>query len=266
MNHTKRKLLGVLGLGLALTALAPEAHARRGLGRANYSLSVAGGIASSSKSLAAFQNPAALIYGDSLDLDLHAAESGGDLGFGAGVLFGGLDWGGVIGAQHFTGDRNSTRAYYGLAASIRQMKLAFGLSGRTQISPGSGTEFDLGMLVNPMGEVRLGFTLSDLSGGISALGAGIAYEAASSLTLVADVTSDTDFDFVSVAPGVLIGNQNAAFTLGYGIKAKGEGFGSHAFHEKWMGGLTLRLGKVQWTAHYQQPSFAKYYTSLTIDF
>lgn len=257
-----------LGVGIALLVLttAPS-EARTGLGRGGYSLSAAGGIVSSSKNLAAFQNPAALIYGDSLDIDLQLMDTGsGDLGFGGGLMFGGMDWGGVVGLQHLSHGAGTTRAYYGIAGTVRQFKTAFGISGRTEIDGGSGTTIDIGALINPTDPFRVGLTAFGVNDGFNAFGAGVAYDLSSSITLLADGTAANDADLLALAPGIRIGNQNAAATLSYGLKAKGATFSSPVIHEEVMAGFTLKLGKVQWAGYYQQPAFARYYTTVTFDF
>jgi hypothetical protein len=229
-------------------------------------LSVGGGIAHPSATTAITENPAGLIYNSDLRI-LASSDAGNNsfnpLGANGHFFLGNGAVGGGIGLrnQHTFNTATDVNLDFGLAAEINALKLAFGVSGSYRVATlgatggGGGTPgLNIGVLINPTGEIHGGLTLFDVLGGVNALGGGIAWDVNSFATLALDAaTTPTAFQAWSLKPGLQIHVLQVQLSASYGFALAGGG--------SWLrGGGTLGLGvRMGGNLHFQA-----YYNELNL--
>lgn len=223
-------------------------------------VSVAGGIAMPSYSTSYMQNAAGLVFTPGTNLIL---QGGGDSTFANQTFRGGLAYGngsiGIGGGVTYGNPSAATGAYYGLGFGIPSARMAFGISGTTGLSPSTDSAINAGMIISPSTAFSLGFTAMGLTTGISEIGAGLAINLGSSASLVVDSAFSNSLAFLTIQPGLRVGNANASLTVSYG-----SGSGSTQLNNNdFSAGASLKLGsKVNWELYYNR--FATYYTGFAI--
>lgn len=259
------KKLSLAVVSILALATVPSAHAYGGGGSAMDLVSAAGGIAHSSQVLSLIQNPAGLALGSGNTADIHGFDQGdlsNNWGLGGDVLLGGGSWGGGVGVDHFSASPGSTDIRYGLGVKVQD--LSVGISGSTGIQNGGGTNFNIGARYDLNQQLTLAATLFGLDQGPTSYGFGAEYKLNQNVSLLSDLSADSGFNHLALAPGILIGNEMAAITYSYGF-ALSNGFYSSSFQEKSMVGVVLKLQSVRINFYYHEPSFADYYVALGFD-
>ena len=227
-------------------------------------ISVSGGIAMPSFSTAPASNAAGIVGTPGTNLILQA---GTDSALGNPLFEGGLAYGnGVIGlgaGGTYTTSGAATGAYFGLGFALEKIMTKLGFSGNIGISPSSGSSFNLGLLFQPSALLNLGFTVIGLSnaGGPGELGMGLGLKFSQNVSFVVDSTFSKALSFLSVQPGLKVGNESASLMVSYG-----SGSGSTQLNNNAVAvGGALRFGsRLLWEIYYNK--FATYYTGFAFQF
>jgi hypothetical protein len=244
----------------------------------NHILSVGGGIASPSVTSALGENPAGLSNNQTSKI-LGQMAAGNDelnpLGYGGGFFFGNGSVGGGVALQGFNNNTNGSTGSilllnWGLAADIPGLNIAWGFTGTRTIrksgevrGTGSGTTWcvDTGIIFNPKGDSRVGFTLFQVLDDIDAVGAGWAYDLSAWATFALDATYTTTAKTTVAKPALSIQLPGFQISSGYGVRVQGDNW-------SWIRqGLSLGVGvplgrTLGFQAYYNQ--LALYYGGLTI--
>jgi len=272
------KLLFALLLVFTSTpALARSSYGGYGSGtyETSHLMSAAAGIASPSATTSLFENPAGLVYNEDFKLGLAGASSNNQfnpIGASGTLYLGNGLVGGAIGAQTFSAYQNNAGTVglvnYGLAVDIRPLGFALGVAGSylvqtlgagAGVNPAAPWGLNVGIIGNPTGEVRGGITAFDVLGGVSALGAGLAWDPNGFATLAVDATTNLQFQGTTVIPGISIHVSAVQLKAAYGFGVDNFA-GSYARR-----GGTLGLGiqmspYFHWQFYYNE--LALYYASL----
>jgi hypothetical protein len=202
-----------------VSILASPAFAGGGAGR--HALTVGGGVSSPSgvNSLLG-ENPAGLVYNQRFSLFGEGFTQGDGLdniGFGGHVLMGASGVGAGVGMRSYDGGNSrSNQLDFGLGAYANPLKTAIGVNGTYDLD-GGGTNFNVGMIFDPMGQFRVGAVIYGVSGGIDEVGAGIAYDINPDATLSVDASSTTELEGLSFKPALGVNVQQVQLTVGYGF-------------------------------------------------
>lgn len=261
MTRIKNLATRVL-IGLILTS---GAHAAS---EGAYALSVSGGIAAPGRTLSLVENPAGLIYNRQFHLVAQGAtnnSSADPLGLAGGLFIGN----GVVGAAaNYVSANGASLARFGGSAYLSPLKIALGLSSGTDIDStggpviGASTSTDIGILYDPFGKTRVGFTAFGLDGGVDHYGLGVAHNLSADFFVVADAVSNADLDQIRVKPGLGVTQNAFQVTVGYGFDARSEGGTNRRMADGFAAGLGLRLTQ---NAHLQfyYNQIAKYAAALS---
>jgi hypothetical protein len=251
-----------IAIGL-LSSLLPAAPAYAKGNITSHELAVGGGYSSPTANTNPGENPAGLVYGQGNRLQGTVSSEMSDfspLDFGGNLFFGNGSAGGRLGATRLT---NDTEFNLGLAAMVKSLKLAFGVSATWLKDPGA--DLDLGVLFNPMGGLRAGVTaLSVLGGGIDGYAGGVATDLSSNASFAIDASVDSSFKGLRLKPGFGISLSEIQLTANYGLKIDDtnpsslrDGFGM---------GVAFDIGrKLQASFHYNT-IVAKYLAQLAYSF
>lgn len=259
---------------LALFA-AFRANAQEGL---HHNLSIAGGIAHPSESLALSQNPAGLVYTKAtrVHLSLEQGRDQGPVGLGGGLLGGTETVGGGIFLRDYNTEPGSVSRIYlfnmGLGVMVSPLNLAFGIAATKTLgkrdpldSTNSCTNWcvDAGVLFNPAGAFRFAANVTQLSDSNYLVGGGVATDATQELVLVADAQTDTQKGTMVVKPGLGIFIQGIQVTGSYGFRLWGNR--EAGIRQGWGAGLSANFIQNVLLEFYMN-QFTHYYFGATLAF
>jgi hypothetical protein len=217
-------------------------------------LTVAGGVASPSKTTALEENPAGLTYNTSPELlGFVSSESNNfnPLEYGLNYFTGNGMVGGALGLKRSSAD--STSINFGLAADLLSKNFSLGFAGSYTFGSGghsSGWNGNLGAILFPQADLRFGVTAYHVIGGVNTLGFGVAYDANSSATLALDAAYGTSTQGLTLKPGAMIRLSDLQLSAGYGIVASN---GGAYFTEGFSAGLGFNISRsAHLEAYYSQ--------------
>lgn len=228
-----------LGLDLCLLSYSTLGWALEGSDdlEVSHLLSVGGGISSPSVTSSLVENPAGLAFNQQTKFMAEGAATNSGLNpIGIGGLFflGNGSVGGGLGVQTYNGQGNNagniTLFNFGISAKVPNMNVAIGAAGSYVISQSgvpaypNGTTLDsnVGMIVNPDGDVHFGVTAFDVLNGVDAVGAGVSANASDWATFSVDgIMNPQGETGKTVKPAMGIHLASFQFTLGYGIGLDG---------------------------------------------
>ncbi|HEX4924646.1 MAG TPA: hypothetical protein VFV50_11190 [Bdellovibrionales bacterium] len=242
----------------------------------HHNLSIAGGIAHPSDSLALSQNPAGLIYGKStrVHLSLEQGRDQGPVGLGGGMIAGTETVGGAVFLRDYNTEPGSVSRIYlfnlGMGVTVSPLNLAFGIAASKTLgkrdpldSTNSCTNWcvDAGVIYNPAGAFRVAANLTQLSDSNYLLGGGVAYDATQELVLVADAQTDTQKNTMVLKPGIGIFIQGIQVTGSYGFRAWGSR--EAGLRQGWGAGLSASFIQNMLIEFYTN-QFTHYYLGATL--
>lgn len=180
-------------------------------------LSVSGGIAIPSSSTALMTNPAGLVLGKKKRVVVQAAANDiwSETAYRVGAMNSNESYSFAVLVDHdsyFSSARTGAR--YGLAVGTE--KMSFGFSGYSILRNGSGSYFNLGLLLNPGEELSFGAVMKGLGSGYNEFGLGATFAAGKGFAIVLDGVANSDFSQKSIKPGIKVGTQSAALSVSYG--------------------------------------------------
>jgi hypothetical protein len=197
-------------LVLSTSALASEVDTAR-------ALSLAGGIASPSRTSALLQNPAGLTLNERTRI-LGTLNSDNDnfdpLSYGGGVFLGNGTVGGGAEIQRI--DSARTDLDLGVGFMVSDISLGVHLNHDLSAS-GAGWRTDLGAIFNTKGKWRIGAEIFNAFDGVSGFGAGLATNLSSDVTFAVDASTNQDVKGLVVKPAIGVDLKVVQFTYGYGI-------------------------------------------------
>lgn len=189
------------------------------------------------------------------------------IGYGGSLLIGNGTVGAGVGISHLNGggalmsSGDALRLRWGVAADIKPLNFALGVAGSHTLKSGAGDPyFDVGVILNPGGQQRIGITAFGLNSGVESIGGGFAYDVASSATITLDGTYTPDTRTLVAKPTLAISVEKIRVSAGYGFRASGSS-------ESWLrrdfaAGLGYEFNhQVSLEAYYNQ--MAKYFIGLT---
>lgn len=204
-----------------------------------YSLTVGGGVASPSSMAFFGENPAGLVYNVGANMLGYLAtdqQYPNLLSNGLSFMAGNGLAAASIGVQSFNNASDSggaiTRANFGVATFVDRLNVAVGLNGSYRFTaPGDSIDpalsptwaADAGLLFNPYGPIRFGFTAYNLDQGVTALGAGISAHVNSVSVLSLDASTDNHGQGLTVKPGIGVHAGAMNLTYAYGMQANKNG-------------------------------------------
>jgi hypothetical protein len=194
------------------------------------------------------QNPAGLAYNQTTKLQGGLAfDDNGDSARGSGgILTGNGEYGaGIEYSKYNAGEfyDNDAVLNFGAAARISSLSTTVGLSGHDYLNNGTGSSnssYDLGVLINPMQNVRIGAMLPDFTNGLHVIAAGLTYMVDPAADLVIDGAYQNDGNELMVKPGLTLRANNmlqATAAYGFHINGADDVFLYHGFS----GGVGIRL-------------------------
>lgn len=252
----KTVLTLILFFAIAPSAFAQGVRAVKG-GNYSHTLMAGGGIAHPSATTAIGTNPAGLIYNTGMRLSHGSAiddSRSGTIGQQGLLLGGNSFFGAAVGIsdyQNTAADPNGfstvgsgTLFQGGWAGHIQKSRLAFGMSlvapitgGRIVQNSGSstanqpapsftnqGAAVNAGVIFDPFGSTRFGFSLLGMSGGIETIGFGLAFDIVDNVSLVGDLIYSKSSKSMDVIPGLNFSTQYFSLSANYGSRMMGDGW------------------------------------------
>jgi hypothetical protein len=242
-----------------------------------HNLSIAGGIAHPSESLAISQNPAGLIYPAKLKthFSMEQGRDQGPVGFGGGLLLGTETVGGGIYLRDYNTDPASVSKIYlfdvGLGVLFEPLNAAIGIGasktlGRrdpmTDLNSCSNWCIDAGILFNPRGPTRIATNVIQISDSNYLLGGGVARDVSEQLSFVLDAQVDTQKATMVFKPGLGIFIDGIQLTGSYGFRAWGSQ--EAGIRQGWSAGVSTNVLKDVIIEVYLN-QFTYYYFGVTLN-
>jgi hypothetical protein len=139
--------------------------------------------------------------------------------YGLGYFTGNGSVGGALSIGGRTEDSSTVdRVELGLAAEFPSARFSLGVSGRYYLDQGSASaNGNLGLILNPEGDLRVGVVAYDLAGSPDSYGAGIAFDPSTLATLLIDLRTGSKLKGLSLKPAFAIRSGGLHLTLGYGF-------------------------------------------------
>lgn len=271
---------------LLISGSSAWAQGVRAVAGGNYShtLMAGAGIAHPSGTTAIGTNPAGLIYNHGMRLSHGSAiddSRSGVIGQQGLVIGGNGFFGAALGISDY---ENSAAAPSGgptvgagtvfqgaWAGHIQKSRFAFGMSlvapitgsrvvpsggSTTSVQPqttfkNNGVGINAGVIFDPMGSTRFGFTAYQVSDGFENFGLGFAHDLLDNVTFVVDVAYTKSSKSMDVIPGLNFSTQYFSISGSYGSKLMGDGW---AFaRDGFSGGIGFTMLKeLSITATYHQ--------------
>lgn len=235
-------------------------------------LAIGAGVSAPSATDAFSDNPAGLSYNNHMKIVGAAAADNRNFNpFSAQghLLFGNGRVGGGLGMHTYRrGHEDRVAADFGLGAYADSLGSMIGVSGTTYLRKNDRSGNDLyplnvGMLMNPYGDARIGFQLVDVMGGIDYYAAGVAMNLSSGTVFSVDGSSKRNLDGATIKPALGIGSDGFGFHTAYGFRLNSRS--SSYIPKGWGGGFHLALSKdFQIQGVYNHHS--KYYVAIIAGF
>ncbi|HAR43365.1 MAG TPA: hypothetical protein DCS07_12170 [Bdellovibrionales bacterium] len=208
-----------------------------------HSLAASAGIALPSSATGVFENPAGLAFNSRFRLTVQGQFDSPTVLKG-GILGGNGSVGGALGISKATDKNGQTDGFVGLGVRVPSNLIALGVAAFAPLSSAvSDPSFNVGALIGVGNALTLGLLARSIDKGVDEWGAGLKYQASPATYLVLDSAVDSDFNYIAVQPGILIGSNRASLTLSYGFEADGKsGHGSGQLHEGFSAGAGFKLG------------------------
>jgi hypothetical protein len=242
-----------------------------------HNLSIAGGIAHPSNSLAISQNPAGLIYPAKLKthLSIEQGRDQGPVGLGGGLLMGTETVGGGVFLRDYNTDPASVSKLYlfniGLGVLLEPINAAIGLGTSKTLGrrdPMNDTNscsnwcIDAGIIFNPREQTRIAANIVQLSDSNYLMGGGFARDLTEQLTFAFDAQVDTQKSTMVFKPGIGIFIEGIQLTGSYGFRAWGSQ--EAGIRQGWSAGLSASFLKdIVLEAYLNQ--FTYYYFGATLN-
>lgn len=187
------------------------------------------------------ENPAGLVHNQSIKFQFGAGSYSGDGLVGSssnthldqysytseGVLIGN----GIIGAglefqnypNYFGTGVSQGKIHWGLAGCFKTIWTTFALSSHTTLN-GGGTTFDLGVMIEPLSKVRLGFMIPDFARRFDTFAGGITFLLSDMIDVVVDADYNSKASLGAIKPGATIHRDWLQMTMAYGLRYLGRSY------------------------------------------
>jgi hypothetical protein len=256
----------------SLTATPLLAQTGTSLGRPD--LTQGGGIVQTGWALAPRQNPAGTVahLGMMFQGYLYGTSSAtlyGDAGFASANGKWGLNlsaYGAQGAASGSTGPTSlGSGMNYGFAFLVRPLLLAIGVGGSTSFSPTFGSSnFNIGLLFNPHGRLRIGFVLPTILAADQVPSAGVSLSFARLLHAAFESSFNLGTQSLMLAPSFMVGMREFGLSVCYGVTPFGTADASPLLREGLSAGVHFRINALRVTLAYRQPRDAEVFAQLGV--